>query len=156
MKNVEFGSFQHLEGENLNFSLLTKYLILNEATGAVRVFRFQMDPMKPETFYPRPPGDKLKFALGPEFKKLAEGVFCAGEHAFTVKYIMWYIKYVYRHMGAKRPSKPNPWKDLTCMFKFWQQGFNNQDSRVICLEIYQKYLFDQQVGLLDEDIRAMK
>lgn len=112
--------------------------------------------MSPKTFYPRIPEHSISFMMGREFRSLKEGVFCAGEHEFTVKYIMWYIKYAYRQMGKKRKVRPSPWSDLIRMFKFWQEGFNNQDTRVICLEIFQKYLFDQQVKLLNRDISTMQ
>jgi len=39
------------------------------------------------------------------------------------------------------------------MYEYWRNGFNKQDSRVICLEVYQKFLFDEQVKHLLKDIQ---
>ena len=61
MMNVKFNASQHLSGKKLSFFLLTKYLILNEVTGAVKLFRFQLDGGQEEMFYPRIPKDKIVF-----------------------------------------------------------------------------------------------
>ena len=130
----------------LNFSLLTRYLILNEVTGAVHQFRFQLDPDKEELFYPRPPTQLLDLRVDANspFRKLNEFIFCEGDRRDTVRYIRWYIKYAYFSLGKKRDvlASADPYKDLLVMLEFWERGFNRQDTKVICLEVLQKFLFD--------------
>lgn len=156
MKNVGFGQSLLLKPEDpdLNFSLLTRYLVLNEVTGAVYQFRFQMDPHMDKEFYPRPPREVIFFKkdVADKLKKLKEGILCEGEREDTVAYIRWYIKYAYNVLGKQRKVNASPYSDLCVMFEFWQQGFNAQDTKVICTEIEQKFLFDEQVKLLSQDI----
>jgi hypothetical protein len=140
----------------VNFSLLTRYLVLNEVTGAVHQFRFLLEPITNVPFYPRVPQEKLMLRDKAQFVKLTEGVLCAGDREDTVRYIQWYIRYAYFSLGETRKKLASLYSDLCVMHQFWEQGFNRQETKVICLEIWQKLLFDQQVQHLLADIRKLK
>jgi len=115
-----------------------------------------MNPDEPvDDFYPRPPTARFWLGWKPKHKKfqhLDEGVLCAGDREDTVRYITWYIKHAYEQMKVKRPAYTNPAEDIVMMWKYWKAAFGPQDSKVVCLEIHQKFLFDQQVALFLQDI----
>ena len=113
-------------------------------TGAVHQFRFQLDPLLDKDFYPRVPINmlKLKIPPGSPLDGLSEVPLCASDREDTLGYISWYIRYAYWLLGRQRFKEASPYDDLLVMFKFWQEGFNQQDTKVICLEIEQKFLFD--------------
>ena len=114
MPNVMFGALDAVErqdGENFNFLLLTRYLVLNEVTGAVHLFRFKYDhedvKKDPKLFYPRVPWPANFRPLESQFfTKLEEGLFVYCDREDTAGYVRWYIKHAYELVtGKERPPE---------------------------------------------------
>ena len=114
MPNVMFGALDAVksqDGEDFNFLLLTRYLVLNEVTGAVHLFRFKYDhedvKKDLQLFYPRVPKSEDLNPLNLRFyTKLEEGLLVYCDREDTAGYVRWYIKHAYELVtGQLRPPE---------------------------------------------------
>lgn len=71
-------------------------------------------------------------------------------------YIRAYITHAYQAQGFNRMPRTSPNEDLKVMQRYWQLFYGLQDSRLVCLQVEQKFLFDQQVDLLVKDIESLR
>jgi hypothetical protein len=158
MSNVMFGALDTLRGKGFNFLLLTRYLVFNEVTGAVHLFKFQYDhedaKQQEPLFYPRLPLGRFMNPLNfPHYKNIDEEPLVSFDREDTAGYVRWYIKHAYEIV--KEPNRgPNttPSDDLNIMCRYWTVFFHGQDTKIICLELDQKFLFVNQVEMLKEDL----
>jgi len=113
MPNVMFNAVGSLRA-NVNFSLLTKFLVLNHVTGAVHIYRVKyLVERKNQPFYPR----RQKGIM-------TETPLCGSERKDTLGYIRGYIKQAYlAQTGKNRPSGSKPYDDISVMAKFWRNFF---------------------------------
>jgi len=143
MRNVMFGAVGTLENKFVNFSLLTRFLILSHVTGSVHIFRVHFSPENvQQPFYPRIPAGLL-----------SETPLCAGEREDTVGYIRGYIYHCYAACQRERPPTSTLENDLALMQLFWNEFFHAQDSTLICLELEQRFLFFHQLKSLHHDLQ---
>ena len=145
MPNVVFGAKLLLPANKhhlLNFSLLTRFLILNQVTGAVHLFRvrFHKDDVQ-NPFYHRIPAGKLR-----------QTPLCPGDREDTVGYIQGYILHAYAALRKDRKPGTSVFDDVLVMNQFWKQFFNEQDTTLFCLELEQRFLFFSQLKSLKVDL----
>lgn len=109
--------------------MLTRYFVLNLNSGKLHTFRFHCAEQA-TAFYPRLDNAKQYFET---------------KRQDTNGYLQDYLKHMYESIGQPRTQDATLEDDLRVADRFNETNFNQQDTLIICPELEQRLLYDDQI-----------
>ncbi len=119
--------------------MLTRYFVLNLNSGKLHTFRFHCKEAA-TAFYPHLDNAKQYFET---------------KRKDTNGYLQDYLEHMYESIGQPRNQDATLEDDLRVADRFHETNFNQQDTLIICPELEQRLLYDDQIVQFKIDVDTL-